>query len=144
MKATAGVIIERWLYQTLVARPAVSSVVGTKIHRWPAPRDWDYPFVVYHKEQASDFGPISGPVTSATITYRIAAMINGYDTTTIEPVVEDIHSVLDGLDATIAGTGLYVTCERISELPAESDNGPDEEIYTQLGGIYRFMVAQGD
>jgi hypothetical protein len=143
MKGSAGMIVERWLYQTLAADPIVAAALGTKIHRWPAPTEWTYPLLVYFKESAEDFGPIGGPATSAVLDFRVAVMVRGHDTSAVEPAVDRINELLDGGDHILGTSGLYITSQRTGELSLETSDDDDEEVYTQIGGTYQIMVGQG-
>jgi hypothetical protein len=117
-----------------------SGPTGGKIHRFPAPDTYEYPYVVYSREGGAVSGPVGRglPVVAGTLRYRVRALTAGFKTSEIERAGEIIVALLDGASGMLEGVFVesYRDSDLILDLPPEGDT-----VIQQEGAIFSFFVS---
>ena len=136
-------IVKRVLYEQLSAIPAVTAVVGTRIHYGANhPQNTALPALLYYMEQA-DYG--EGAITTESSeflreeNFRFVVRVDdtGNSDSRIAPVAEAEIAALHGLtvDTTHNGQNVMVTFAAIGEVPMSPyDDGGTR--YQTLGTVY--------
>lgn len=111
-------LIEDELYTHLVGRPAISAVIGTRMHPHFIPQDEALPAIVFEPLSAGSVSSLSGPSGLAGPTLRLTAVAESY--VTAKDLAEAIRLELVGVRGATWGTlRIY------GVVPVESQEQPE-------------------
>lgn len=139
-------IVNRVIYETLSAAPALTAVVGNRIYRGVTyPQGTTFPAVLFYMEQSSyDAGghtERAEHITAETMRFVVRCDDRGTSDTRIATAAQ---AQLDALAGLIVDTpdGEQVTFTAQGEVPITSYIDGDQT-YQRLGTIYGVTVTQG-
>ena len=141
----ASRIVNRVIFQTLAATPAVTAVVGQRIVRGVGyPAGFELPACLYYMEQSTyDAGQLAHAehIDGEQMRYVVRVDDRGLSDSRIAAAAEAQLLAFAGLETT-ADTGEQVTFSAIGELPLTSyvDGG---QFFQRLGTIYSVDVTRG-
>lgn len=132
----------KFIRQTLLADPVVTSLVQTRIHRNRAPKGSGLPYIVFTLVISRDKNAIGAKNRLFTRPlYTIKAVTEGEDDTTGDAIATAIDDALTGKSDFIGADGL-IKLGVFREEPFDFAEEQEGVQYNHIGGQYRIFVQR--
>jgi hypothetical protein len=133
-------VVRRWLRSTLLGDATLVNLIGQRAYNGVAQAGATFPYVVYNYQAgAGDVMVVGGGRVWTDQLWQIRAVAEGTSTTTIEPVVDRIDTLLHDTSGTAQGG---VVCDCIRENQTERVEVTDGKTYVNLSALYRVKVQR--
>ncbi len=127
-------IIEPWLYETLSKDPALTGIVGDRVHANIAPQS-DFPYLTFGLESTRDVQNHQGAVVLVDAIYLVKLVDNAESYDRITPGAARLSTLLHRPAGVTTPAGhLTVVRDRIVQYPQIADGIQ----YRHLGARFRF------
>lgn len=131
---------ERWLFLQLTSDPTIAGIVGTRVYANVAPKSiTTYPLIVF--QPLGGAGEVFGNeafVIWSKLTYLVKAITEGNSVTSLQTLVDRIHTVLHAQHGATSDARIDY-CIRRKPFRMATQEGDKQ--YQMLGGEYELAVA---
>lgn len=131
---------EAFLYQRLVGRTAVSSLVGSRVYPLIAPQGTPLPLVVYQRTAVERPQSLAGNVGNPVVTLQLTTYANSY--TAVKEISRAVRLAVDGWTGTTAGVTIQRTTLTTEadgvDMPADDQMLP----YYSVQQSYEFRINE--
>jgi len=131
---------DAWLYSRLSGDGVLASLVGSRIFGQIAPRDAEYPLVVFQFQGGHDVGGVNATRIMTQEVYLVKAAAKSSSFDTLKPIAARCDELLHGARGATTD-GVILACVR--EQPIKLVEIEDGVQYRILGGIYRIYCGAG-
>lgn len=134
---------EAWLYGLLTADSELTTLVDSRVYSGAAPQGATLPYVIISHQSGRDVLGVGTTRIMSHLTYLVKAVGQCQSYVTLEPIADQIDTLLHGASGEIAGTAgagaELLACTRAMTVAyAEAQEGQQ---YRHLGGLYHVVAT---
>ncbi len=131
---------DAWLYSQLSSDAFLSSLVSDRIYGQVAPRDAEYPLIVFQFQGGHDVSGVNATRIMTQEVYVVKAAAKSTSFEILKPIAARLDELLHGARGATPD-GVILACVR--EQPIKLVEIEDGVQYRLLGGIYRIYCEAG-